>query len=176
MMIASVEKQRFVYVMNRDSNNKLTISSPLEAHKSECILFSVCGVDVGFDNPIFALIELDYTEADQDPTGEAAAESEKKLTYYELDLGLNHVVRKWSEPIARTANLLLTVPGGDDGPSGVLICCENWISYKHQGHIYPHTLSIHIYIHTFHAIYIYTHIYTYIYDRSYRGQSAYTTS
>ena len=121
--------------MNRDSANRLTISSPLEAHKSDTILFSVCGVDVGFDNPVFAMIELEYTEADQDPSGEAAQEVEKKLTYYELDLGLNHVVRKWSEPISRTANLLLTVPGGDDGPSGVLICGENWVSYKNQGHI-----------------------------------------
>jgi splicing factor 3B subunit 3 len=94
----------------------------------------MCGVDVGFDNPIFAMIELEYKEADEDPSGEAARETEKKLTYYELDLGLNHVVRKWSEPISRTANILLPVPGGDDGPSGVLICGENWVSYKHQGH------------------------------------------
>lgn len=120
--------------MNRDSANRLTISSPLEAHKSETILFAMCGVDVGFENPVFAMIELEYKEADEDPTGEAARESEKKLTYYELDLGLNHVVRKWSEAISRTANLLLPVPGGDDGPSGVLICGENWVSYKHQGH------------------------------------------
>lgn len=132
--VAAVEKQRFVYVMNRDSANRLTISSPLEAHKTEAICFSVVGLDVGFDNPIFAMIELEYTEADQDPTGEAAAEADKKLSFYELDLGLNHVVRKWSEPIARTANFLLTVPGGDDGPSGVLICGENWVGYKNQGH------------------------------------------
>eukprot|EP01035_Chromulina_nebulosa_P023216 gene23216-30092_t len=124
ILIAGIEKQKFVYVMNRDSSNKLTISSPLEAHKSETILFSVVGVDVGFDNPVFAMIELEYSE-----------EVEKKLTYYELDLGLNHVVRKWSEPISRTANLLLSVPGGDTWPSGVLICGENWVSYKHQGHI-----------------------------------------
>lgn len=121
--------------MNRDSANRLTISSPLEAHKSETITFHVCGVDVGFDNPVFAMIELDYSEADQDSSGVAAVEVEKKLTYYELDLGLNHVVRKWSEPISRTANFLLSVPGGDDGPSGVLICGENWVSYKHQGHV-----------------------------------------
>jgi splicing factor 3B subunit 3 len=70
-----------------------------------------------------------------DITGEAAAEVEKKLSYYELDLGLNHVVRKWSEPISRTANFLLAVPGGDTWPSGVLICGENWVSYKHQGHV-----------------------------------------
>jgi splicing factor 3B subunit 3 len=31
-------------------------------------------------------------QADKDSTGEAAQEVEKKLTYYELDLGLNHVV------------------------------------------------------------------------------------
>jgi splicing factor 3B subunit 3 len=134
IMIAGVEKQKFVYVMSRDSANRTTISSPLEAHKSETILFSVVGVDVGFEHPIFAMIELEYTEADQDSTGEAIIESEKRLTFYELDLGLNHVVRKWSEPISRTSNLLLSVPGGDDGPSGVLMCGENWISYKNQGH------------------------------------------
>lgn len=69
ILVSAVEKQKFVYIMNRDSNNKLTISSPLEAHKSETIIFSVVGVDVGFDNPIFAMIELEYKEADQDPTG-----------------------------------------------------------------------------------------------------------
>ncbi|RYH29490.1 hypothetical protein EON65_08340 [archaeon] len=122
-------------MLNRDSNNKLTISSPLEGHKAETIVFSICGVDVGYENPIFALIELEYSESDQDPTGEAFREVEKKLSYYELDLGLNHVVRKWSEPISRTANLLLPVPGGDTWPSGVLICGENWVSYKHQGHV-----------------------------------------
>ena len=135
IMIASIEKQKFVYIMNRDSANRLTISSPLEAHKSETIVFAVCGVDVGFSNPIFALIEMEYSEADKDTTGEGASESEKKLTYYELDLGLNHVVRKWSEPISTTSNLLFTVPGGTEGPSGVLICGENWISYKNQGHV-----------------------------------------
>ncbi len=29
----------------------------------------------------------------QDPTGEAASVAQKHLTFYELDLGLNHVVR-----------------------------------------------------------------------------------
>ena len=33
------------------------------------------------------------------------------LTFYELDLGLNHVVRKYSEPLEDTANML--IPGGD---------------------------------------------------------------
>lgn len=64
-MIAAVEKQKFVYVLNRDSSANLTISSPLEAHKSHNIVFSICALDVGFDNPVFAAIELDYADADQ---------------------------------------------------------------------------------------------------------------
>ncbi len=64
-MIAGIEKQKFVYVLNRDSAANLTISSPLEAHKSHTIVFSVCGLDCGFDNPIFAAIELSYEDADQ---------------------------------------------------------------------------------------------------------------
>ena len=54
------------------------------------------------------------------------------LTYYELDLGLNHVVHKWSEATDPRANLLGQVPGGQlassdcfDSPSGVLVCCED---------------------------------------------------
>ena len=72
-------------------------------------------------------------EADNDPTGEAAQVAQQMLTFYELDLGLNHVVRKYSEPLEDTANMLITVPGGNDGPSGVLICCENYLIYKNFG-------------------------------------------
>ncbi|KAG2723654.1 hypothetical protein I3760_02G179300 [Carya illinoinensis] len=134
VMIGACEKQKLVYVLNRDTAARLTISSPLEAHKSHTIVYSICGVDCGFDNPIFAAIELDYSEADQDSTGQAASEAQKNLTFYELDLGLNHVSRKWSEPVDNGANLLVTVPGGGDGPSGVLVCAENFVIYKNQGH------------------------------------------
>lgn len=133
-MIGACEKQKLVYVLNRDTAARLTISSPLEAHKSHTIVFSICGVDCGFDNPIFAAIELDYSEADQDSTGMAANEAQKHLTFYELDLGLNHVSRKWSDQVDNGANMLVTVPGGGDGPSGVLICAENFVIYKNQGH------------------------------------------
>lgn len=134
VMIAACEKQKLVYVLNRDTAARLTISSPLEAHKSHNITYSVVGVDCGFDNPVFAAIELDYSEADMDPTGDAASEAQKCLTFYELDLGLNHVSRKWSEPVDNGANMLVTVPGGGDGPSGVLVCAENFVIYKNQGH------------------------------------------
>ena len=70
----------------------------------------------------------------QDPTGEAASQAQKHLTYYELDFGLNHVARKWSDPVDNGANLLIPVPGGGDGPGGVLVCADNFIIYKDQDH------------------------------------------
>ncbi|KAH7913267.1 CPSF A subunit region-domain-containing protein [Hygrophoropsis aurantiaca] len=139
VMISATEKAKLVYILNRDAAANLTISSPLEAHKNSAIIHHIVGLDVGFENPLYAALEVDYTESDQDPTGEAFNNAEKMLTYYELDLGLNHVVRKWSEPTDPRANLLVQVPGGQiassdrfDGPSGVLVCCEDHIIYRHM--------------------------------------------
>jgi len=129
----AIEKQKLVYILNRDAQARLTISSPLEAHKSNTLVYNMVGVDVGFENPMFACLEMDYEEADGDPTGEAALRTQQTLTFYELDLGLNHVVRKYSEALEEHANFLITVPGGNDGPSGVLVCSENYITYKNLG-------------------------------------------
>ncbi|XP_042209519.1 LOW QUALITY PROTEIN: splicing factor 3B subunit 3-like [Homarus americanus] len=133
VMIGAVEKQKLVYILNRDAAARLTISSPLEAHKSNTLVYHTVGVDVGFENPLFACLEIDYEEADTDPTGEAVHRTQQTLTFYELDLGLNHVVRKYHEPLEEHANFLISVPGGNDGPSGVLVCSENYITYKNLG-------------------------------------------
>lgn len=127
-----MEKNKLVYVLNRNSQAELTISSPLEAHKAQTLVFAMVALDVGYSNPVFAALEVDYGESDQDPTGQAYEEIEKTLVYYELDLGLNHVVRKWSDPVDRTATILFQVPGGTDGPSGVLVCGEDNITYRHS--------------------------------------------
>ena len=39
-------------------------------------------------------------------------------------------MRKWSDAVDPTANKLIAVPGGSDGPGGVLVCSENFIVYK----------------------------------------------
>lgn len=140
VLISAIEKTKLIYVLNRDADANLTISSPLEANRPSTIVESIVGVDVGYENPLFASLEFDYADADADPTGEAYYQTEKLLTYYELDLGLNHVVRRWLEPVDRSAHRLISVPGGYnhnterwDGPSGVLVCMEDYIVYKHQG-------------------------------------------
>ena len=67
LMVAAVEKQKLVYILNRDSAARLTISSPLEAHKSQTVCFDLVGVDVGYDNPIFAALEVDQEEVENEP-------------------------------------------------------------------------------------------------------------
>ncbi|OBT67773.1 hypothetical protein VE03_03490 [Pseudogymnoascus sp. 23342-1-I1] len=131
-LIAAVEKNKLVYVFNRNSQAELTISSPLEAHHYGALVFSLVALDVGYANPVFVALETNYSESDQDPSGQAYREVEIQLVYYELDLGLNHIVRKWSDPIDRTSTLLFQVPGGNDGPSGVLVCGEENITYRHS--------------------------------------------
>ena len=43
------------------------------------------------------------------------------LTFYELDLGLNHVVRKYNEPMEDQANLLI---------AGMCLLCSVYTIYK----------------------------------------------
>ena len=135
VMVGALEKQKFVYVMNRDGNDTLTISSPLEAHKSHTLCLDLIALDCDFENPVFAAIEVDYADADADPSvsGEDVVAAQKHLTLYELDLGLNHVVRKWSGAIDNGAHKLIQVPGGGEGPGGCIVCCENFVLYRNGG-------------------------------------------
>ena len=64
VMVGAVEKQKFVYILNRDSSNQLTISSPLESHKNNLITLAMVGVDVGIENPQFACLEIDYGDVE----------------------------------------------------------------------------------------------------------------
>jgi splicing factor 3B subunit 3 len=121
IMIGAIEKQKFVYLTSRDSENKMTISSPLEAHKSHSICFDIAALDVGYENPIFVALEVDYGDADVETSSVNTGDYQKLLIYYEMDLGLNHVVRKHAELVDKSAHLIIPLPGTTEGPGGVLI-------------------------------------------------------
>ena len=112
-MIGAVEKQKLVYILNRDTENKLTISSPLEAHKSHNIVFDMVGLDVGFDNPMFACLESDYGDEEDNESTIKTGKIIKNINYYEMDFGLNHVVRKFAEQVPESAHLLIALPSGE---------------------------------------------------------------
>ncbi len=132
IMVGAIEKQKFVYLLNRDAQGKLTISSPLEAHKSGSIVYSMVGLDVGNEHPMFACLEAAY-DANEDLKVDASTglplEVKKDLVIYELDLGLNTVTRKLAISVDSGATSLVRVPGGTKGPGGVLVCAQNSVFY-----------------------------------------------
>lgn len=146
VMVAAIEKRKLVYVLNQTSSSedngnsgepKVTIASPLEAHKSFTITFSLVGLDNGYDNPLFAALECTYNDYnddfdDDDMNYTSNNGLDKQLAYYELDLGLNHVSRRWSTVVHSSASVLAAIPGGSDGPGGVLVGGEDWIQYVHE--------------------------------------------
>jgi splicing factor 3B subunit 3 len=50
----------------------------------QAICFAICALDVGFENPVFASIEIEYGDADIDTTGDEAISAEKHLVYYQV--------------------------------------------------------------------------------------------
>ena len=58
--------------------------------QARTLVFSIAGLDVGFENPMFACLEYDYEEADDDITSDPSA-IQQSLTFYELDLGLHMI-------------------------------------------------------------------------------------
>jgi len=163
LLVAAIEKRKLIYVLNRDSStNKSVLASPLEAHRPRTITWAVVGLDVGYENPIFASLETQYPEYnpiedlvvlagmdkeedddDDDDNNnnhgqwermvrEMKQVPEKQVAYYELDLGLNHVTRKWATAVQTTATCMAAVPGGGDGPGGVLVGSEDYIEYVHE--------------------------------------------
>ena len=130
IMIGAVEKQKFVYIINRDSESRMTISSPLEAHKSHTICYGLCGLDVGYENPMFASLEVDYGEEDDDKSSLYTGNYQKLLVYYEMELSLNHVVRKKYEKVDFSAHLLVPVFKTAENPGGIFVFCDNFVEFK----------------------------------------------
>lgn len=107
LMISAVDKSKFIYKILVE-DDKVVLSSPLPGAGG--ITVDVCSVDTQYNNPKFAAIEI---------------ESQIVLNYYELDQGLNHVIKK-SHAIPLSANML--IPYNDT----VVVCCDGllWIDGK----------------------------------------------
>ena len=71
------------------------------------ITLAMVGVDVGIENPQFACLEIDYGDPDQNFSAVNTGNFQKTLTFYEMDLGLNHVIRKNIFPVDNSAHMLI---------------------------------------------------------------------
>ena len=92
-MIAAIEKQKYVYVMER-KEEKLVIHSPREAHKSHSVCLDAISLDTGSDNAMFVCLEMDYGEVEDKEAIVNTGGIKKSIVFYEMDFGMNTVIRK----------------------------------------------------------------------------------
>ena len=125
VMIAALELKKLTFILNREDSNHL-ISSPLEVNSPRSIVFSMCGVDVGFDNPVFAVLECCYDDATRNIDWYNFLP--KQVIFYELDLGLNTMVKKHTAMVNSRSHILVQVPSPI---SGVIVFTENQLEWVH---------------------------------------------
>ncbi|EGV63707.1 pre-mRNA-splicing factor rse1 [Yamadazyma tenuis] len=115
IMISAVERNKLLYRVHVE-NERVSLSSPLECLSNNTFTLCTCAVDNGFNNPLFAAIEID---------------SNKKtvLNYYELDQGLNHVMKR-TEDVPESANLLIPF-------DGLMVCCDGFILHNGKELAFP---------------------------------------
>lgn len=122
IMIGAVERTKFVYRVHvEDGIPKL--SSPLESYNHGLITIDTCAIDTEYNNPLFAALEIEPGQ-------------KTVLNYYELDQGLNHIVKTQNRGIDSSANLLIPLK-----PS-LLICCEGFITIKVNNSDVEETLNV----------------------------------
>ncbi len=79
VFVAAADKHKICWIMNRDSAGKITINSPLEANKASVLTMALAALDVGYENPVFAAIEVDYSDIDQMEHGIDDMEKVRKI-------------------------------------------------------------------------------------------------
>eukprot|EP01129_Flabellula_baltica_P016693 TRINITY_DN9028_c0_g1_i1.p1 TRINITY_DN9028_c0_g1~~TRINITY_DN9028_c0_g1_i1.p1 ORF type:complete len:1082 (+),score=177.39 TRINITY_DN9028_c0_g1_i1:13-3258(+) len=128
-IISGIEEHKVGYHL-RDG-----LSLPLEISTDYSIVFDCIGLDTGLsDNQMYACIEVNYSDSKSNNYLRGNGNTEKLLIFYNLDTISNQLVKLSSEPIVRTANLLIPVPGGEKGPGGLIILAEDNITYRNIDH------------------------------------------
>ncbi|CAK7893910.1 pre-mRNA-splicing factor Rse1p [[Candida] anglica] len=134
IMISALERNKLCYTIKQaaasDSNaSEIELLSPLESISKKILTLDMVALDTGYDNPVFAAIECDYSEYS---TGSAQYDPESSpllLQYYELDQALNHVVKRKSKlPLPASASKIIPLPSQVGG--GSLVCCEEHLIYE----------------------------------------------
>ena len=130
IILASIEKNKLIYLTSKSStSDDFVISSPLEANKANTLVLDMAGLNVGFENPLFVCLEIDYGEIDDPSAPVVTGEPRKMLTFYEIDLGLNHVIKKKSIEVDPESSMVLAIGENPNLQKGVLLVASRDILY-----------------------------------------------
>lgn len=130
LLLSAVEQGRLVYCVERalktdeqEEQEEIKIRSPLDASKADQV--TVCTaylITSASENPKFVAVEGEYTDTDE----------KWWLAVYEIELGLNHVVRSAQFAIQFPCHYVVPLPSGDflacqDTPTSMIT------RYRHVG-------------------------------------------
>ncbi|OBA22728.1 hypothetical protein METBIDRAFT_29325 [Metschnikowia bicuspidata var. bicuspidata NRRL YB-4993] len=129
IMVAALEKTKLVYRIEPGTTpSPVSLSLPLDASVPHTLTLSLCALDTGLGNPAWAALEIECPPYSRHSHARAA--SLPMLCYYELDAGLNHVMRRRSRPdVPASANLVVPMP---DPVGGVLVCCDSFLILERE--------------------------------------------
>ena len=115
---AAIERHKVAWSVSQSETGRPVISAPIEPSRSKAFVFGGCAMDVGYECPRFAFIE------------KVAKTGAKRLVMYEIDTGINCVLKKAEIDILGSAFHLVQVPGKlFDCPGGVFVCGYGSVQY-----------------------------------------------
>lgn len=112
ILVSAMERNKLIYKIESKE-----LSSPLESTSKGVLTLETVALNTDHGNPLFAALEINQ-------------DKEIVLNYYELDRGLNHIVKKRSsvlEKLPQDANHLISLPGP---VGGIMVCGKNWMFYE----------------------------------------------
>ncbi|RCK55485.1 Pre-mRNA-splicing factor RSE1 [Candida viswanathii] len=112
VLVSAMERNKLIYKIESKE-----LSSPLESSIKGLLTLDIVLLNTDHGNPLFGALEIN-------------PDKEVVLNYYELDRGLNHIVKKRpavAEKIPSDANHLISLPGHI---GGMLVCGTNWLFYE----------------------------------------------
>ena len=136
LMLSAIERSKTVFLTQvKEKNGSFTLSSPLEANQMHTICFDLVDVDVGYDNPLFVALEAEYGDIDDKYSTVSTGVVAKQLMYYQVDLGLNHVVKANTVEVDPSANMLLSFPHADNESVIAVAALGRFIVYNVKGEL-----------------------------------------
>ncbi|KAI3654555.1 hypothetical protein MP228_000609 [Amoeboaphelidium protococcarum] len=126
-LISALEYQKFAFILSLQQQthtndgdqeqqldsirSEVYVSSPLSCHRRGVVVFDLCALHVGYENPVFASIEYNQPESGRDVG--------LHLVFYQVDLGLNQLTVLKGVRLHADCNRLIPLHGGG------LLCCES---------------------------------------------------
>lgn len=128
--------------MNQSKETEtLKVSSPVEANIPNQICFDIQALDVGFENPVFVALEVEYGNLDDKMATVNTGIVKKKLNLYEMNLGINNMVLMKTIETERSAYKIITHLTEKENKQFQVISNHQILSYNYKGEI-MHTLKM----------------------------------